>query len=113
MRVAVYLPLLLTLFATPGARLLAARCEPRLATWLLTLSSLVLAAAGALSLGLLTLTGLLRVPELAELGQWSLRLAARRDPVELSVAAAAGLLLALATVAAVRVFANRCRTLAR
>jgi Zn-dependent protease with chaperone function len=113
MRVAVYLPLLLTLLATPGARLLAARCEPRLATWLLTLSALVLAAAGTVSLALLTLTGLLRVPVLAALGQWSLHLAARRDPVELSVAAAASLLLTLATVAAVRVFAIRCRSLAR
>ncbi|GLY79139.1 M56 family metallopeptidase [Actinoallomurus iriomotensis] len=113
MRVAVYLPLLLTLLAAPGARLLAARCEPRLATWLLTLSALVLAAAGTFSLGLLALTGLLRVPPLAALGQWSLRLAARRDPVELSVAVAAGLLLALATVAAVRLFTLRCRTLTR
>jgi Zn-dependent protease with chaperone function len=113
MRVAVYLPLLLALLAVPGARLLAGRCEPRLATWLLTLSALVLAATSTLSLALLALTGLLRVPELAALGEWSLRLAARRDPVELSVAAAAGLLLAVATVAAVRMFAIRCRSLAR
>jgi Zn-dependent protease with chaperone function len=113
MRIAVYLPLLLTLLATPGARLLARRCEPRLATWLLTLSALVLAAAGTVSLALLAVTGLLRVPRLAALGPWSLGLADRRDPVELSIAAAAGLLLALATTAALRMLWRRCRALAR
>lgn len=113
MRVAVYLPLVLSLLAVPGARLLAGRCEPRLATWLLTVSSLVLAAAGTVSLALLTLTGLLRIPPLAALGQWSLGLADRRDPVELSVAAAAGLLLILATAATARMLWTRCLTLAR
>jgi Zn-dependent protease with chaperone function len=113
MRIAVYLPLLLTLLATPGARLLARRCEPRLATWLLTLSALVLAAAGTVSLALLAVTGLLRVPRLAALGQWSLGLAVRGDPVELSIAAAAGLLLALTTTAALRTLWIRCRAFAR
>ena len=113
MRLAVYLPLLLALFAAPGARLLTRRCEPRLATWLLTVSSVVLAAAGTISLALLTLTGLLRIPELAAIGQWSLGIADRKDPVELSVAAAAGLLLTLATTAAARMSWLRCRALAR
>ncbi len=113
MRLAVYLPLVLALFAAPGARLLAARCEPRLATWLLTVSAAVLAAASTISLALLTLTGLLRIPELAELGQWSLGLADRKDPVELSVAAGAGLVLALTVTAAVRNCLLRCRALAR
>ncbi len=112
MRLAVYLPLLLALLAAPGARLLAGRCEPRLATWLLTVSAAVLAAAGTISLGLLTLTGLLRVPELAELGQWSIRLAAHKDPVELSVAAAAGLVLTLTATAALHALWIRCRALA-
>jgi hypothetical protein len=113
MRLAVYLPILLTLLAAPGARLLAGRCEPRLATWLLTLSAMVLAAASTISLALLAVTGLLRVPELAALGQWSLGHADRRDPVELSVAAAAGLLLALAAGAALRMLWDRCRSLAQ
>jgi hypothetical protein len=112
MRLAVYLPFVLALLATPGARLLSRRCEPRLATWLLTLSAMVLAAASTISLALLALTGLLRVPRLAALGQWSLGLAERRDPVELSVAALAGLLLALAAAAAVRMLWDRCRSLA-
>jgi Zn-dependent protease with chaperone function len=113
MRLAVYLPLLLALFAAPGARLLAARCEPRLATWLLTISAVVLSAAGTISLAMLTLTGLLRIPALAELGQWSLGLADRKDPVELSVAAAAGLLLVVTVSAAARMCLLRYRALAR
>ena len=113
MRLAVYLPLILTLLAAPGARLLAGRCEPRLATWLLTLSAVVLAAAGSISLALLTVTGLLRVPELAGLGRWSLGLAERKDPVELSVAATAGLLFTLTAAAALRRLWERCRFLAR
>lgn len=113
MRLAVYLPFVFALLATPGARLLSRRCEPRLATWLLTLSGAVLAAASTISLAMLTLTGLLRVPELAALGQWSLGLATRKDPVELSVAATAGLVLALTAAAAVRMLWKRCRSLAR
>lgn len=113
MRVAVYLPMILTLLASPGARLLAKRCEPRLATWLLTVSAVVLATAGMLSLALLALTGLLRVPELAALGQWSLGLADRKDPVELSVAAVAGLSLGLAVTAAGRMLWVRCRSIVR
>jgi Zn-dependent protease with chaperone function len=112
MRLAVYLPFLLALLASPVARLLAGRSEPRLATWLLTLSSMVLAAAGTISLALLTLTGLLRIPELAAIGEWPLGLAERKDPVELSVAVLAGLLLAAAVVAATRMLWHRCRALA-
>jgi hypothetical protein len=112
MRLAVYLPFALALLATPGARLLSRRCEHRLATWLLTVSGAVLAAASTISLAMLTLTGVLRVPELAALGQWSLGLAARKDPVELSVAATAGLLLALTAAAAARLLWKRCRSLA-
>ena len=112
MRLAVYLPLVIALLATPGARLLSVRCEPRLATWLLTLSAMVLAAASTISLALLAVTGLLRVPVLAGLGRWSLGLSERKDPVELSVAALAGLLLALTLAAAARLLWIRCRSLA-
>lgn len=112
MRLAVYLPIVLALLAMPGARLLSRRCEPRLATWLLTLSALVLATASTISLTLLAITGLLRVPRLAALGKWSLGLAERRDPVELSIAALAGVLLALTALAAVRALWDRCRSLA-
>ncbi|WP_405878216.1 hypothetical protein OG762_05790 [Streptomyces sp. NBC_01136] len=55
-----------------------------MATWLLTASSLVPAAASAVPLGLLTITGLLRVPQLAGPGHWSVDTARRDDLTELS-----------------------------
>ncbi|AJF68950.1 M56 family metallopeptidase [Streptomyces vietnamensis] len=111
MRFAVYLPLLLPLLAPLGARLIAERCEPRLATWLLTASALVLGAASTLCLGLLAFTGLVRLPQLAALGHWA-PLTAHDDPAALPVALAAGLLLGGATVMAVRLLLRRVRSLA-
>jgi hypothetical protein len=112
MRIAVYLPLLLSLVAPLGARPLSERCEPRLATWLLTATALVLGAASTVSLGLLAVTGLIRVPLLADLGHWSLRSAQRDDPAELSVALIAGLLLGAAAVTMARMLWRRVRSLA-
>ncbi|MFF0435460.1 M56 family metallopeptidase [Streptomyces sp. NPDC004327] len=111
MHVAVYLPLLLPLLAPLGARLISERCDPRLGTWLLTASALVLGAASTLSLGLLAVTGLVRLPWLAALGHWA-PLTARDDPTALSVALAAGLLLGGATLTAVRFVVRRVRSLA-
>ncbi|GAA1283564.1 peptidase M48 [Planotetraspora silvatica] len=113
MHVAVYLPLLLSLLAAPGARILAERCEPRLATWLLTTSAVVLAAASTASLALLAATGLIRIPPLATIGHWSLQVAQRDDPAELSVAVVAGVLLAAAAFAAAHMMWRRIRSLAR
>ncbi|MFE7168934.1 M56 family metallopeptidase [Streptomyces sp. NPDC057616] len=112
MRIAVYVPLLLSLLAPFGARPLSERCEPRLATWLLTVSSLVLGAASTISLGLLAVTGLIRFPLLAGLGHWSAQSAQRDSPTELSIALAAGLLLGGAVLAAARMLWRRARTLA-
>jgi hypothetical protein len=112
MHVAVYLPLLLPLLAPFGARLLSDRCEPRLATWLLTTSSVVLAAASGISLALLAVTGLIRIPLLATLGHWSAQDAQRDAPTELSVALIAGLLLGGAALAAARMLWRRARSLA-
>lgn len=112
MRIAVYLPLLLPLLAPFGARLLSERCEPRLATWLLTASSVVLAAASSISLALLAITGLIRIPLLAALGHWSAQDAQRDNPTELSVALIAGLLLGGAALAAARMLWRRARSLA-
>ncbi|WP_037765066.1 M56 family metallopeptidase [Streptomyces sp. 142MFCol3.1] len=112
MRIAVYLPLLLSLIAPLGARPLSERCEPRLATWLLTASALVLAAESTISLGLLAVTGLIRIPQLAGLGHWSAHSAQHDDPAELSVALIAGLLLGGAVLAAARMLWRRARSLA-
>jgi len=112
MRVAVYLPLLLSLIAPLAARPLSERCEPRLATWLLTASALVLGATGTASLGMLAVTGLIRVPFLAGLGHWSAHTAQRDAPVQLSVTLMAGLLLGGTVLAAARMVSRRARTLA-
>ncbi|MEV6940430.1 M56 family metallopeptidase [Streptomyces sp. NPDC051172] len=112
MRILVYLPLLLPLLAPLGAQQLAERCEPRLATWLLTASALVLAVASTVSLGVLAATGLIRMPLFAGLGHWSVSSARRDDPTELSVALLAGLLLGGALVMVVRMFWRRIRSLA-
>ncbi|MFG3065153.1 M56 family metallopeptidase [Streptomyces sp. NPDC048231] len=112
MHVAVYVPLLLSLLAPLGARPLAERCEPRLATWLLTTASLVLGAASTVSLGLLAVTGLVRIPVLADLGHWSASTAQRDDPTGLPIALTAGLLLGCALLAACRMVWRRGHTLA-
>ncbi|MFJ9011204.1 M56 family metallopeptidase [Streptomyces canus] len=112
MRIAVYVPLLLSLLAPLGARPVSERCEPRLATWLLTASSLILGAASMISLGLLAVTGLIRIPLLAHLGHWSASSAQHTDPAQLSVALIAGLLLGGAAIAAARMLWRRVRTLA-
>ncbi|MEV7979024.1 M56 family metallopeptidase [Streptomyces sp. NPDC086519] len=112
MRIAVYLPLLLSLIAPLGARPLSERCEPRLATWLLTATALVLGTASTVSLGLLAITGLIRIPQLAGLGHWSAHTAQHDDPAQLSVALIAGLLLGGAVLTAARMLWRRARTLA-
>jgi hypothetical protein len=112
MRVIVYLPLLLPLLAAIGARPLSERCEPRLATWLLTVSSVVLAAASTSSLALLAVTGLIRLPLLAALGHWSAPVAQRDDPAELSVSLVAGMVLAVTALAAARMLWRRVLALA-
>lgn len=112
MRIAVYIPLLLSLLAPLGARRLSERCEPRLATWLLTVSALAMGTATTISLGLLAITGLIRFPQLAVLGHWSAHTAQRDDPAELSVSLIAGLLLGAAVLMAARMLWRRARTLA-
>jgi Zn-dependent protease with chaperone function len=112
MRVIVYLPLLLPLLAAIGARPLSERCEPRLATWLLTVSSVVLAAASTSCLALLAITGLIRFPLLAAFGHWSAPIAQRDDPAELSVALIAGMVLTVTALTAARMLWRRAVALA-
>jgi len=65
---ALYLPLLIPALALVAARPLADRLEPRLATWLLTATTVALAAFSTAALALLAASALARVPALAELG---------------------------------------------
>jgi len=112
MRIAVYLPLLLSVLVPFGARPLSERCDPRLATWLLTACALILGTATTISLGLLAITGLTGVPLLAALGHWSARTAQINDPAEPPVALLAGLLLGGALFTAGRMLWRRARSLA-
>lgn len=112
MRMLVYLPLLLPLLAPLGARQLSERCEPRLATWLLTASSLVLAVASTASLGLLAAAGLTRVPRIAGIGHRPVNIVWHGDPTLFSVSLLAGLLLGSAVVMAFRMLWRRARALA-
>ncbi|MEU9047813.1 MULTISPECIES: M56 family metallopeptidase [unclassified Kitasatospora] len=114
MYVAVYLPLLFPLLAALAARPLGERLPPRLATWLLTVGAVVLAAAGSLVLGMLAITALIRFPALARLaqGHWSAQAAQHHDPAALSVGLLAAALLATATTATAVLLWRRVRTLA-
>ncbi|MEE1816471.1 MULTISPECIES: M56 family metallopeptidase [unclassified Streptomyces] len=62
MGVFVFLPLVLPLTAWPVARLAAHRLHPRMATWLLTVLSGVLAVCSTLCLGLLMVVGTAQLP---------------------------------------------------
>jgi Zn-dependent protease with chaperone function len=99
MRLAVYLPLLFPGLAAVAAGPLARRLEPRLATWLLTVAGLALAASSTAVLGLLTLAGLVRIPLVASLKDLSPEAVAHHDPAALPVTLAAGVLLVLACCA--------------
>ncbi|MQS15506.1 M48 family metalloprotease [Streptomyces kaniharaensis] len=115
MHIAVYLPLLFPLLAALVARSVGERLPPRLATWLLTVGSLVLASASTAVLGMLAVTGLIRIPLLARLAHdhWSAHAAQRHDPASFSVAVLAGVLLAAVAAMAVRMLWRRARALAR
>lgn len=114
MRFAVYLPLLFPLLAALAARPLGEMLPPRLATWLLTMGALLLATASTMVLGMLAITGLIRIPLLARLfdGRWSAQVAQHHDPASFSMAVLAGALLLAAAVAAGRMVWRRVRTLA-
>lgn len=86
MHLAIYLPLFFPLLAGPAARPLADRLEPRLATWVLTTASVVLAAGSTTVLGLIALAGLVRIPRIARLADLSPAVLGRDDPAWVPVA---------------------------
>ncbi|GAA2141341.1 M56 family metallopeptidase [Kitasatospora kazusensis] len=67
----VWAPLLLPFLAAPLARRLAEALAPRTASWVLAGTAAALGGATAVSLALLTLAGLLRLPPVAALGHLS------------------------------------------
>ncbi len=108
----VYLPLLVPALATVAARPLAARLEPRLATWLLTATAVALAIFSTAALALLAASALARTPFLAALGGYSQPVLRRGDPVPALAGMAAALLLTAAAVAVAVVIRARARALA-
>ena len=108
----VYLPLLVPMLAAAAARPLAARLEPRLATWLLTATTVALAAFSTAALALMTASALARSPLLAALGDYSQPVLRRGDPVPALAGMAAALLLTAAAVAVAVVIRARARALA-
>ena len=111
MRVAVYVPLAVSVIAALAARPLADRLPPRLATWLLMTGGLVLAAATWATLAVLTLATAVRLPALAALGGLSVRVLGRGDPVPAAIGVAAAVALAGALASAVLAAVRRTRAL--
>jgi hypothetical protein len=110
-QVLIYLPLAVPLLAAACARPIAGRLHPQAATWLLTAAAVALAGLSTAVLGLLTLTAVMRIPLVADLGHMSEQVFRRHDPASLSAAVAAGALLTAATAAACRAAWRRARAL--
>ncbi|WP_152626655.1 M56 family metallopeptidase [Streptacidiphilus carbonis] len=106
-----YLALLFPVPAALAARPLAARLDPRAATWLLTACALALASLSSAALGILAGAGLIRLSLAAWAGHWSGAAVRAGDPVTWTEAATAGLLLAVAGYAAGRMLWRRTRAL--
>ncbi|MET7854601.1 M48 family metalloprotease [Streptomyces avermitilis] len=103
MRTALLLiPLLLPWAAPAPARRILDRCAPVAALWTLTVSALLLAAGTVAALGTLALTGLLRIPAFAALGELVHPLHTPPAGLVLPLAALASGLLTLAALALVR-----------
>ncbi|MER5750720.1 M48 family metalloprotease [Streptomyces sp. NPDC002088] len=101
-------PLLLPFAVPPLARRALEGARPVVALWTLTVCALVLAGACVASLGALVLTGLLRVPAFAALGELVHPL---RAPSDLVVAPAAALATGALTVGAVTLGRSAVRQL--
>jgi len=102
MHVSEWLPLVIPAIAAVAARPLAERLPPRTATWLLAISSVILAAASCGVLGLLALAAAVRIPYVDAAAGMSIRAVNSSDPGSVPLGILAGALLAAAATAAVR-----------
>jgi Zn-dependent protease with chaperone function len=107
-----YLPLVIPALAGAAARPLAARLEPRQATWLLASATAALAACSTAALALLTAFAAAKLPVLTALGDLSPSVLRRGDPISAVTGAAAALTLAGVALAVVVMFRNRACALA-
>lgn len=92
------IPLLVPWAAPALARRILDRCPPVAALWTLTASALLLAGGSVAALGTLALTGLLRIPALAALGELVHPLRTPSERLVLPIAALAAGLLVLAAL---------------
>lgn len=102
MHLLIYVPIAVSALAAVGAWPLAERLPPRTATWLLTVSAVVLAGTSCAALGLLATAAAMRLPVVDSMGGMSLRTVIHLDPASLPVGAIAAALFGGAAVAAVR-----------
>jgi len=107
-----YLPLVIPAVAGAAARPLAARLEPRHATWLLTTAAVALAACSMAALALLAAYAAAKLPFLAAAGDYSTAVMRRGDPIPAAAGVAAALALTGGAVAVAVMFRNRARALA-
>ena len=107
-----YLPLVIPALAGAAARPLAARLDPRQATWLLSSAAVALAGCSVAALALLAAYAAARAPVLAALGDYSQPVLRRGDPIPAAAGAVAALALAGAAMAVAVMFRNRARALA-
>ena len=107
-----YLPLVIPALAGAAARPLAARLEPRHATWLLTIAAVALAVCSMAALALLAAFAAAKAPFLAAAGDYSQEVMRRHNPISAAAGVAAALALTGAAVAVTVMFRNRARALA-
>jgi hypothetical protein len=107
-----YLPLVIPALAGIAARPLAARLEPRHASWLLTIAAVALAACSMAALALLAAYAAAQAPLLASAGGYSAQVIRHGDPIPVAVGAAAALALTGGAVAVAVMFRNRARVTA-
>lgn len=112
MQLLVFLPLLIPALAAGAARPLAARLEPRQATWLLTVAVVALAACSTAALALLAAWAAAGAPVLAALGHYSPHVVRRGDPLPVVTGVVAAVALTGIAVAVVVTFRRRARALA-
>ena len=111
MIIAVYLPLILPVFAVPIVRWVAWRLHPAVASWLVVAATAVLATSAAVALGLLVLAALSVMTVFARLGHWSPAEVWHLDAVHLPIDLTASVLLTVFLVLAVRRANGRIRAL--
>jgi Zn-dependent protease with chaperone function len=98
----IYVPIVVSALSALGAWPLAERLPPRTATWLLTISAVVVAGTSCAALGLLAMAAAMRLPMVDALGGMSLRAVIQLDPASLPVGVIAAGLFGAAALAAVR-----------